>query len=110
VTTEGRSAGEAGALIKAAYEAHRARIKASLVLEYRCPQRGCLLLHVWLSPAGLMYYNPAPRLLAAGLLEDADPSGLPLECDHMRIYIARDVLGMVLEKVHPGTPVRHVIW
>lgn len=60
--------------------------------------------------AGLMYYNPAPRLLAAGLLEDADPSGSPLECDHMRIYIARDVLGMVLEKVHPGTPVRHVIW
>ena len=80
------SGGDTGALIKAAYESHRARIKASLLLEYRCPQRGCLLLHVWRSPAGLMYYRPRP--LSAGLLADIDPAGVVLECDHKRLFLA----------------------
>lgn len=65
------------------------RLRSVLLVEYRCV-RGCLLLHVWQSPAGAMYYRPpgplpdysglgaGVRLPAhAGLVSDFSTAGPP---------------------------------
>lgn len=39
-------------------------LKAVLLLDYRCP-KGCLLLHVWQTPAGRKFYLPRYQLSAA---------------------------------------------
>ncbi len=36
-------------------------LREVLLVEYRC-YKGCLLLHVWQSPAGVLYYRPAVRI------------------------------------------------
>ena len=47
------------------YEAMSRRDLARVALiEYRCP-RGCLLLHVWSSPSGRLWYRPRHKLSPA---------------------------------------------
>lgn len=77
------------AVILAAYKAAPdAWLQSVLLVEYRCHVQGCLLLHIWQSPAGAMYYRPPGPLPEAsglgvnqrlpahgGLLTDFDTSG-----------------------------------
>jgi len=52
----------------------KAALRQVLVLEYRCPS-GCLLLHAWRTPDGLMWYRPrntlSPAVAEADLVEAA---------------------------------------
>ena len=41
---------------------HRAGVRDSLLAEYRCRTKGCMLLHVWQAPAGIEFYAPAARV------------------------------------------------
>ena len=41
---------------------YRAGVKDSLLAEYRCRTKGCLLLRVWQAPRGLEFYAPAARV------------------------------------------------
>lgn len=89
--------------ILAAYRAApNAYLQSVMLVEYRC-REGCLLLHIWQSPSGAMYYRPAGplpkgnglgpnlRLPAHGsLLADFDTSGAGWGWDKPDV----DVLGV----------------
>jgi hypothetical protein len=56
------SDGSRGASITALYESMaKASLRSVLLVEYRCP-KGCLLLHVWNTPDGRLYYQPRYQL------------------------------------------------
>jgi len=51
-----------GYQIAAEHDRYEAKaLRRVLLLDYRCPQ-GCLLLHVWQSPDGRMFYLPRHQL------------------------------------------------
>lgn len=104
-----------------------------LLLDYRCPQ-GCLLLHVWQSPRGRLFYLPRYQLSAAKNAETAEPArmrrtedgdhkwparggvlddvlgfgGLSLNCRHLRRGIAVERLAADSTGT-PGRPTRRRI-
>lgn len=127
---------ERSKLIAAAYEsADRADVRAVAVVEYRCRQ-GCLLLHTWRSPTGLLYYQPAYRLsperadaetvesarvkrttdgyrrwrARGGVLEElrdwGDSVGLEFQCDHLKHYRSAPMILADADAAEPGKPTR----
>ena len=126
-------------LILSAYETtDPKRIKVVALLEYRC-RHGCLLLHVWRSPDGVLFYRPAyklsPRFNAersnaagrarntrdggnhwnpvAGLLDDlrgwGPSAGLDLQCDHVDQTLPASDLLEEADAATPGRPTRRLI-
>lgn len=117
---------------------HRAGIRSSRVAEYRCRQKGCVLLEVWPGPNGPEFYAPVrhtdglhlmvnsggrigfssrppeevgiPADCWAGRLSDHQPSDwVPVVCDHLRGGV---VVGDILRAIagrEPGRYVR-VLW
>jgi hypothetical protein len=52
--------------------AERNAVGSVLLLEYKCP-KGCLMLHVFSTPDGRMYYAPRYRLSESQSLKQSDP-------------------------------------
>lgn len=101
------------------------QLRSALVFEARCAQAGCLLLHVFQTPAGVAFYVPryklSPAANAAESTEDGrrantedgqnhwrEHAGLtefalnfPLNCDHYR-----GLLEGVEISGRPGDPTR----
>lgn len=104
-----------------------------LLLEYRCA-RGCLLLHVFASPAGPVYYRPALRVSKsmqvrtgmaevgrvpelAGLLDElsiepvawgATENSLLIGCAHcIGVHFPVSTIKGDVEEAVPGSPVKH---
>jgi hypothetical protein len=116
----------------------RRAMQQSALLEYRCP-KGCLLLHVWRSPAGLMFYQPPYKLspslnevrsspsgrakntldgerrwrATAGVLDEYRGWGpdttLGLNCHHLNHHEKTDALLEAADAATPGTPTRRVL-
>lgn len=132
--------GDEETTVRTAYEtATRAHIRAALVVEYRCRRRGCLLLHIWRSPQGLMFYQPpyknSPRLndatssasgrakntvdgarrwrSRAGNLDRVRgwdvPMGLAVACDHVSQTVETDILLALADSARPGKETRRVL-
>lgn len=122
--------------IALAYEsADRKAIKAALLIEYRC-SRGCLLLHVWQSPHGILYYIPPYKLSPKRTEQDTAPSarakrtadgyrrwlgrggnldqlrgwgdevGVALQCDHVRTVQPSTRALADADTATPGKPTR----
>lgn len=51
------------------------RLRTVMLAEYRCPVRGCLLLHAWQSPAGVLFYRPAYKIGREMNLTESSESG-----------------------------------
>lgn len=111
---------------------YKAGVKDSLLAEYRCRKKGCLLLHVWQSPNGPEFFAPAAEIsdqyTTAGQLDwpafnrfgpdkTGDRAGrlddpviarqwLWLMCDHLVGPIWTSDLRRDVEGRAPGKPVR----
>jgi hypothetical protein len=127
-------------LITEAYEkAPKKRIRAALLVEYRCQQRGCLLFHTWRSREfGLCFYVPPYQLSASrndsttnpkareerttdgerswqghgGPLEDFRDSGgasFMLSCDHTQVHRRCEEIFADIEAATPGAPTRRFL-
>lgn len=113
----------------------RAAVKACAVAEYRCAGRGCLLLHVWQSPAGPLFYRPAYKLSRDVNERESSPEGraantadgenhwradaghlagargwpehtMPLQCDHFRANVETAKILADADRATPGKPKR----
>lgn len=96
--------------------------KSSMLLEYRCHARGCLLLAVWQTPQGPEFSAPRmPRIEEAGRrmgrytegLEtggplDALPWSVLLVCKHTHRDVFADVIRADAADQKPGQPKRVV--
>jgi hypothetical protein len=51
------------------------KLRPVTVVEYRCAARRCLLLVVWRTPDGFMFYQPSYRLAADVNAQSSTPSG-----------------------------------
>lgn len=104
------------------------RLKDVLMAEYRCSD-GCLLLHLFQTPAGTAFYAPRYRLSPGVNAESSNESGraantedgerkwkahanlvsaaanFPLNCDH----VLNHVIDMPALSNTPGNPVRKQI-
>lgn len=116
----------------------RRAVKAVALAEYRCAGHGCLLFHVWRSPAGVMFYRPPYKLSDArnetessaegrkantydgenhwrpnaGSLEVArgwDGHAMPLQCDHVQLNVETARILEDADNATPGRPVRRRI-
>jgi len=115
----------------------KARLKPSLLLDYRC-RDNCLLLYCWQSPAGRLVYLPqyklSPNLNARTSVpaarqkrtSDGDrrwldrvttlaeftmlgaAGGAALKCDHVDTVATGDVLAAHVEQATPGRPFRQL--
>jgi hypothetical protein len=106
----------------------------SLLLEYRCRARGCLLLKVWQTPNGPEFAAPGRRLsdrytfarrleqaaigelvgaqdgMWAGRLDDCPVlMWIPLACDHVTVTIWISAIREHLVGRTPGQPAR-ILW
>jgi hypothetical protein len=113
---------------------YEAGVKHSLLLEYRCREKGCLLLHVWQSPNGPEFLAPGHRLSGRyrfareleqmafaemagqgggwiGRLDDYPipwAQWVPLTCGHVELTaLMSEIRGDLA--VHPGRP-RPILW
>lgn len=134
------AADEAERHIIAAFESAQGRraAKAAALAEYRCPS-GCLLLYVWRSPMGVLFYQPPYKLSAARNDAQSSPSGrakntrdgerrwnaqagildrlrswesevgLSLQCDHVQRHEPVDKLLTVMDAATPGHPTRRTL-
>ena len=113
----------------------RKALKSALLAEYRC-SRGCLLLHIWRSPHGILYYHPPYKLSRERTEQDTTPSartkrtadgyrrwlgrggnlddlrgwgdeaGVPLQCDHVRTVQPSTLALTDADAATPGKPTR----
>lgn len=133
-----RQQAERDQLIAAAYErSPRRDLAPSLLVEYRCKARGCLLMHVWRSPLGTLFYKPPHRLSPArteaetveaarakhtsdgyrrwnghaGRLDDLrgwPGVALSLDCDHFRGSVPAAEVLAAADDASPGRPTLRV--
>lgn len=125
------------AAVLAMYETQqgRAAARAVALAEYRCAGQGCLLLHLWRSPQGVMFYRPAYKLSLgrnesestpdgraanttdgrnhwradAGTLESArgwEGHAMPVQCDHFQGNVSTADLFADADAATPGKPRR----
>ena len=67
----------------------RRELSSVLILEYRCP-KGCLLLHVWNSPIGRLWYQPRHKLSKTrAVAETVEEARLKRTEDGLRVWKAR---------------------
>ncbi|MGI8445963.1 MAG: hypothetical protein ACR2MP_02010 [Streptosporangiaceae bacterium] len=125
--------------LTAAYESiDRAVLRGCLLVEYRCNNTGCLLLHVWRSPLGVCYYLPRYTLSPvkaaataesarakrtrdgyrkwtgrASVLDDlrgwGATAGLQMQCDHADITHTAEELLAIADAALPGKPTRRTL-
>jgi hypothetical protein len=98
-------------------------VKSSLLLEYRCRARGCVLLRVWQTPNGPEFITPrrhlsskwAPPLdispvlrgIRAGRLDDWPEASWPrITCGHVVGIVSVHHIRRDLQGATPGRPVK----
>jgi hypothetical protein len=104
-------------------------VKDSLLVEYRCRAKGCVLLRVWQTPPGPQFIAPGHRLsdrwtrirhlakrLSVGGTEWPDDGGrlhdeqgLVLVCNHVTDYVLTYKIRRDIDGATPGRPMR-VLW
>lgn len=97
--------------------------KSTLLVQYKCRNKGCPLLAVWQTPNGPEYATPrkpgfeeagrrigrnTEGLASGGRLQDM-PWTVPLICDHTYQEVFGDVVRADAAGRTPGKP-KHVLW
>jgi hypothetical protein len=101
---------------------HDAGVKGSLLAEYRCRAKGCVLLQVWQTSNGPEFLAPGNRLSPqnmprsagpwdwAGRLDDyPETLWMPLWCDHVKDHTYASEVRRDCADRTPGRP-RRVSW
>ncbi|CUR54664.1 hypothetical protein NOCA2210014 [metagenome] len=128
-----------GDLVLSAYEAYdKKQLRRLLLAEWRCA-RGCLLIHVWQSPQGPLFYLPRYKQSRERNTERSVPSarakntldgdriwkpragelvaleefgatvGMDIQCDHLDPQVFTGAELLGLISDTPGRPLRRVV-